>query len=63
MDVLPDVFVHTIKKQGRHASATVSGQRREGFLIGNKFFFSDESEFGLIQVGPGEYRELRIWRK
>lgn len=63
MDLLPDNFVITVRKQGRQASATVSGIRREGFLLGNKFVFSDSMETLWMQAGPGEFRELRIWRK
>ncbi len=63
MDVLKEDFVHSVRKQGRHASATVSGQRREGFLVGNKFVFSDPMDLLWMQAGPGEFRELRIWRK
>ncbi|MDK2779277.1 MAG: hypothetical protein KYX62_16610 [Pseudomonadota bacterium] len=63
MDVLADDFARTVKKQGRQASATVSGRRRAGFLVGNKFVFSDPSEAIWMEAGPGEFRELRIWRK
>lgn len=63
MDLLPEDFVRTVKKQGRQASATVSGHRRAGFLVGNKFVFSDAAEVVWMQAGPGEFRELRLWRK
>ena len=63
MDVLPEDFANSAKRQGRQASATVSGRRREGFLIGNKFIFADETEVLWMQAGPGEFRELRLWRK
>ena len=63
MDVLQEDFVRNVRKQGRHASATVSGQRLEGFLVGNKFVFPDPMEVLWRQAGPGEFRELRIWRK
>ena len=63
MDLLPVDIIDTARKQGRHASATVSGRRREGFLLGNRFVFSDQSEVLLMQAGPGEFRELKIWRK
>ena len=62
MDVLPEDFAQTARKQGRQASATVSGRRRAGFL-GNKFVFSDQYEILWMQAGPGEFRELRLWRK
>jgi len=63
MDVLPEDFAQTARKQGRQASATVSGRRRAGFLVGNKFVFSDHYEILWMQAGPGEFRELRLWRK
>lgn len=63
MDYLPDEFAHSAKKQGRQASATVSGRRRSGFLVGNKFVFSDSTEVLWMEAGPGEFRELRLWRK
>tara|TARA_Y100001949_G_scaffold170280_1_gene171275 strand:- start:275 stop:475 length:201 start_codon:yes stop_codon:yes gene_type:complete len=63
MDLLPDDFARSAKKQGRQASATVSGRRRSGFLVGNKFVFSDSAEVMWMQAGPGEFRELRLWRK
>jgi len=63
MDFLPEDYVQTAKKQGRQASATVSGRRREGFLMGNRFVFSDQHELMWMEAGPGEFRELRIWRK
>lgn len=63
MDVLPEDIVDTARKQGRHASATVSGRSREGFLLGNRFVFSDEHELLWMQAGPGEFRQLKIWRK
>ncbi|AHK17518.1 MAG: hypothetical protein VB954_07020 [Thalassolituus sp.] len=63
MDVLPEDFAQTARKQGRQASATVSGRRRAGFLVGNKFVFSDQYEILWMQAGPGEFRELRLWRK
>lgn len=63
MDVLPDDFARSVRKQGRQASATVSGRRRSGFLVGNRFVFSDQMELLWMQAGPGEFRELRIWRK
>ena len=63
MDLLPEDFANTAKKQGRQASATVSGRRRAGFLMGNKFVFSDQMELFWMEAGPGEFRELRIWRK
>ncbi|MCA6060758.1 MULTISPECIES: hypothetical protein [unclassified Thalassolituus] len=63
MDVLPEDFARSAKKQGRQASATVSGRRRAGFLLGNKFVFSDQAEVVWVEAGPGEFRELRLWRK
>ncbi|GAA6145563.1 hypothetical protein [Thalassolituus maritimus] len=63
MDLVPADIIETARKQGRHASATVSGRRREGFLLGNRFVFSDQSEVMWMQAGPGEFRELKIWRK
>ena len=63
MGLLPVDIIDTARKQGRHASATVSGRRREGFLLGNRFVFSDQSEVLWMQAGPGEFRELKIWRK
>lgn len=63
MDLLPDDFARSAKQQGRQASATVSGRRRAGFLVGNKFVFSDQTEIVWMQAGPGEFRELRLWRK
>ena len=63
MDVLPEDIADTVKKQGRQASATVSGRRRSGFLLGNRFVFSDAQEVIWMQAGPGEFRELRIWCK
>jgi len=63
MNLLPEDTVETARKQGRHASATVSRRRREGFLLGNRFVFSDQNELLWMQAGPGEFRELKIWRK
>lgn len=65
MNVLSNRFVHRIKQQGRHASATLarSGRRCSGFLIGNQFVYSDQSEVLWMSAGPGEFRELKIWRK
>jgi hypothetical protein len=63
MDVLQENFARSAKKQGRQASATVSGRRRAGFLLGNKFVFSDQAEIVWVEAGPGEFRELRLWRK
>ena len=50
MDVLPEDFAQTARKQGRQASATVSGRRRAGFLVGNKFVFSDQYEILWMQT-------------
>lgn len=63
MEILKDDFVDSAKRQGRQASATVSGRRRSGFLVGNKFVFSDQLELLWMEAGPGEFRELRLWRK
>jgi len=63
MDLLPENIADSVKHQGRQASATVSGRRRAGFLVGNKFVFSDQAELLWMQAGPGEFRELKIWRK
>ena len=63
MDLMKDDFIQVAKKQGRQASATVSGRRRSGYLLGNRFVFSDQLELLWMQAGPGEFRELRIWRK
>ena len=63
MDILADPLVETAKKQGRQASATVGGRRRSGFLVGNRFIFSDQNELLWMEAGPGEFRELKIWRK
>ena len=63
MDVLQEDFARSAKRQGRQASATVSGRRRAGFLVGNKFVFSDQGEVLWMQAGPGEFRELKLWRK
>jgi len=63
MDLLPENTADSVKHQGRQASATVSGRRRAGFLVGNKFVFSDQAELLWMQAGPGEFRELKIWRK
>lgn len=63
MDLLPEDFAHSAKQQGRQASATVSGRRRAGFLVGNKFVFSDQGEVLWMEAGPGEFRELKLWRK
>jgi hypothetical protein len=63
MDVLQEDFARSAKRQGRQASATVSGRRRAGFLVGNKFVFSDQAEVLWMEAGPGEFRELRLWRK
>ncbi|WP_419811088.1 hypothetical protein [Bacterioplanoides sp.] len=63
MNLLPENSADSVKQQGRQASATVSGRRRSGFLVGNKFVFSDQTEMLWMQAGPGEFRELRIWRK
>ena len=63
MNLLPENSADSVKQQGRQASATVSGRRRSGFLVGNKFVFSDQAEVLWMQARPGEFRELRIWRK
>lgn len=63
MDLLQESNAQTAKRLGRQASATVSGKRRAGFLIGNKFVFSDQAELLWMEAGPGEFRELRLWRK
>ena len=63
MDVLQEDFAQSAKRQGRQASATVSGKRRSGFLVGNKFVFSDQMELLWMEAGPGEFRELKLWRK
>lgn len=63
MDLLREESAQTAKRQGRQASATVSGRRRSGFLIGNKFVFSDQTEILWMEAGPGEFRELKLWRK
>lgn len=63
MEVLKEDIVSSAKRQGRQASATVSGRRRSGFLLGNRFVFSDQLELLWMQAGPGEFRELRLWRK
>lgn len=55
--------IFNVKKQGRQASATIKGRRRSGFLLGNRFIFSDQAETFWLEAGPGEFRELRIWRK
>ena len=63
MDVLQEDFARSAKRQGRQASATVSGRRRAGFLVGNKLVFADQGELLWMEAGPGEFRELRLWRK
>ncbi|WP_430462108.1 hypothetical protein ACQUQU_04780 [Thalassolituus sp. LLYu03] len=63
MDLLREESAQTAKRLGRQASATVSGRRRSGFLMGNKFVFSDQTEIIWMEAGPGEFRELRLWRK
>ena len=63
MDALANEIIDTARKQGRHASATVAGRRREGFLLGNRFVVSDQNELMWMEAGPGEFRELKIWRK
>lgn len=63
MNLVHTDIIDTARRQGRHASATVSGRRREGFLLGNRFVFSDQSELLWMEAKPGEFRELKIWRK
>jgi hypothetical protein len=31
--------------------------------LGNRFVFSDQNELMWMEAGPGEFRELKIWRK
>lgn len=63
MNLVHTDIIDTARRQGRQASATVSGRRREGFLLGNRFVFSDQSELLWMEAKPGEFRELKIWRK
>lgn len=63
MEVVFDSIIDVAKKQGRQASATVAGERCSGFLYGNRFVFKhDKAEF-WYQAGPGEFTDLKIWRK
>lgn len=55
--------IFCVKKSGRQASATIKGRRRSGFLLGNRFIFSDSAELFWLEAGPGEFKHLRIWRK
>ncbi|HBS41204.1 MAG TPA: hypothetical protein DEA26_00885 [Oceanospirillales bacterium] len=63
MDLLPSEKINAARIQGRHASATVSGRRRSGFLLGNRFVYSDKAGLLWLQAEPGEFCGLRIWRK
>lgn len=63
MDLVPSERINAALMQGRHASATVSGRRRSGFLLGNRFVFSDNAGVLWLQAEPGEFRGLRLWRK
>lgn len=63
MDLVPSERINAALIQGRHASATVSGRRRSGLLLGNRFLFSDKAGLMWMQAEPGEFRRLRIWRK
>lgn len=63
MQVLSEEAIDTAKRQGRQASATVDGKRHEGYLIGNRFIYPNADDSGWVQAAPGQFRELRIWRK
>lgn len=63
MDLIQDERINRVRRQGRQASATVLGKRRSGYLLGNRFVFADQHELLWMQADPGEFRELKIWRK
>ena len=63
MDVMADEDVALVNKHGRQASATVAGKRKAGYLLGNRFVYSDESGTFWMECGPGEFKELKLWRK
>lgn len=62
MDVLEEEL-STISKQGRQASATVEGKRYSGYLLGNRFIFNDQDADVWSECGPGQFKDLKIWRK
>lgn len=53
----------SVKQHGRQASATVSGIRRNGFLMGNRFVYSNMDGVLWLECGPGEFKAVKIWRK
>ncbi len=61
--VATDDCPETVKNRGRQASATVQGIRRNGYLLGNRFVYSNESQLLWLECGPGEFKAVRIWRK
>lgn len=61
--MLADEDLEIVSKQGRQASATVAGKRRSGYLLGNRFVYSDAAGVLWVECGPGEFSELRLWRK
>ncbi|MCP5326430.1 MAG: hypothetical protein H7A09_08940 [Oceanospirillaceae bacterium] len=50
-------------RYGRLASATVGASRRSGYLLGNKFLFSDDGRLLWVECEPGEFKAVKIWRK
>ena len=49
-------------KFGRLASATVKGIRRSGYLVGNRFIFTDPKKTRQYECIPGEFQSVKIWR-
>ena len=63
MEVVFDSIIEVAKKQGRQASATVRGKRCAGYLYGNRFIFEHSDSDCWYEAGPGEFTDLKIWRK
>lgn len=62
MNTVDDFNFKQAERFGRPANATISGHRYNGFLLGNKFVFTDVKH-AFLECGPGEYNKIKVWRR
>ena len=62
MKIITHQTYDSATKFGRLASATVKGIRRSGYLVGNRFIFSDAEKTKKYECIPGEFQSVKIWR-
>ena len=63
MKALDNDCYHDAVRYGRPANATVNGQRLSGYLLGNRFVFFNGEDRAVLECLPGEFAQLKVWRK